>query len=465
MNIPYLDWDSTIQRALSQIDSDAAIWRTVGTSSIIFLRDWQGFLHLCIPCDRAAVEESLPLITAIQRCHEAFGQLSIAEGLELDVEALVNRLVIFDDETLDRSDLWESPDLIALTRHGIKVHLLERQDKEQDWLRSSIARTENLDVRRAVFFGVKGGVGRSTALIGLSHALAKLGKKVLVVDCDFESPGVSSSLISPEARPTYGIVDWFAAEGLGFGDDEKLFRIGAIAEMSPLSRGLDGSILVAPAFGEKSEAYISKLGRLYATTTKQDHAGAIFKTFADRLSEVISKLEVAFSPDVVLIDSRAGIDDTSAVALTRLGAVAFMFGLNTRQTWDAYTMLFQHWQQHPSIGRTDDFREYLRFVSALTPDEALYPGYLAEMQSTAYEVFVSTLYDQLGDQSAESDETEGFNFPFDAENAPHHLLVIRRDDALLAFDPVKYPDHVQPVIFDKVFGDFVSEAVVLLSRE
>ena len=84
------------------------------------------------------------------------------------------------------------------------------------------------------------------------------------------------------------------------------------------------------------------------------------------------------------------------------------------------------------------------------------------MQNTAYEVFVSTLYDQLGD---DNDEAEGFNFSFDAENAPHHLLVIRRDDALLAFDPVKYPEHIQPAIFDKVFGDFVSEAIVLLSRE
>lgn len=462
MNIPYLDWDSTIQQALSQIDSDSAVWHGVGNSPIIFLRDWQGFLHLCVPCHRAVVEESLILIAAIQRCHEAFGQLSIAAGLESDVETLVNRLVIYDDETLDKNDLWESPDLIALTQRGIKVSLLERQDKEQDWLRCRIVQTDSLDVRRAVFFGVKGGVGRSTAVIGLSHALAKLGKKVLVVDCDFESPGVSSSLISPEARPTYGMVDWFAAEGLGFGADEKLLRIGTIAEVSPLSRGLDGSIIVAPAFGEKSEAYISKLGRLYATTTTNNSTGLVFKTFADRLSEIIGKLEVAFSPDVVLIDSRAGIDDTSAVALTRLGAIAFMFGLNTRQTWDAYTMLFRHWQQHPSIGGKNDFREYLRFVSALTPDEALYPGYLAEMQNTAYEVFVSTLYDQLGD---DNDEAEGFNFSFDAENAPHHLLVVRRDDALLAFDPIKYPEHIQPAIFDKVFGDFVSEAVVLLSRE
>lgn len=463
MNIPYLDWDFAIQKAVLQFESDEKIWNDLADgASIVFLRDWQGFLHLCLPCSRSQVEESLPLISAIQSCHEAFGVLSVASGLDNDIEALVNAFVLFDEETTDRKDLWESPDLILLSKRNIKLFLLERQDKEQDWLRSSILGSQNSSARRAVFFGVKGGVGRSTAIVGLSHALAKAGKKVLVVDCDFESPGISSSLISAVAKPAYGMVDWFAAEGLGFGSKEELFQIGTIVEISPLSRELDGSILVAPAFDEKSEAYISKLGRLYSTTAGPGPKGTVFKTYADRLSEVIGRLETAFLPDVVLIDSRAGIDDTSAVALTRLGAVAFLFGINTQQTWDAYTLLFRHWQQHPSLGGKDDFREYLRFVSALTPDEALYPGYLSEMQSTAYEVFGSTLYDQLDEEDGTLD---GFNFAFDAENAPHHLLVIRRDDALLAFDPVKHPEHVQPAIFDKVFGDFVPEAIALLTKE
>ncbi len=463
MNLAYLDWDSAIEKGALQIEADAQSWLEITLHApIVFLRDWQGYLHLCLPCNRSVVEESLIFIEAIQKCHEAFGVLSIANGLEEDVAALVDAFVIFEDESIDKADLWESSDLISLATGTVKVCLLERQDKEQDWLRPEISNFHKSDVRRGVFFGVKGGVGRSTAVIGLAYALAKAGKKVLVVDCDFESPGVSSSLIAIDARPAYGVVDWFAADGLGFGGDEQLFQIGAIAEMSPLSRQLEGSILVAPAFGEKSEAYISKLGRLYTTTTSHESNGTHLKTFADRLSEVISKLETAFSPDVVLIDSRAGIDDTSAVALTRLGAVAFLFGLNTQQTWDAYTLLFRHWQKHPSLGGKEDFREYLRFVSALTPDEALYPGYLAAMQSTAYEVFGSTLYDQLGD---DDEEVGGFNFAFDAENSPHHLLVIRRDDALLAFDPIRYPDHLQPAIFEKVFGDFVTEAAVLLGKE
>ncbi|RMH40429.1 MAG: ParA family protein, partial [Gammaproteobacteria bacterium] len=39
---------------------------------------------------------------------------------------------------------------------------------------------------RLVFFSVKGGVGRSTALAATAWYLAKKGKRVLVIDMDFQ---------------------------------------------------------------------------------------------------------------------------------------------------------------------------------------------------------------------------------------------------------------------------------------
>lgn len=50
----------------------------------------------------------------------------------------------------------------------------------------------------------------------LAIRLAQQGKRVLVVDGDFESPGVSSSLLPVgDGQPTYGVVDWLTAEALG----------------------------------------------------------------------------------------------------------------------------------------------------------------------------------------------------------------------------------------------------------
>jgi chromosome partitioning protein len=37
---------------------------------------------------------------------------------------------------------------------------------------------------RIAFFNNKGGVGKSTAVINVAHRLSKLGKQVLVCDCD-----------------------------------------------------------------------------------------------------------------------------------------------------------------------------------------------------------------------------------------------------------------------------------------
>jgi len=38
--------------------------------------------------------------------------------------------------------------------------------------------------------------------------LLRTGKRVLVLDLDLESPGLSSSLLPPDRQPMYGITDW-----------------------------------------------------------------------------------------------------------------------------------------------------------------------------------------------------------------------------------------------------------------
>ena len=50
-------------------------------------------------------------------------------------------------------------------------------------------------VRRYTLYSVKGGVGRSTTAAVLSWHLARNGERVLVVDLDLESPGLSSAMI------------------------------------------------------------------------------------------------------------------------------------------------------------------------------------------------------------------------------------------------------------------------------
>src|SRR5690606_28751259 len=86
-----------------------------------------------------------------------------------------------------------------------KVYVIDRLATESRW--ESIADVSN-GVPRIVFFSIKGGVGRSTALAASAWALAQQGKRVLVLDLDLESPGLSSALVSNDRQPKYGITDW-----------------------------------------------------------------------------------------------------------------------------------------------------------------------------------------------------------------------------------------------------------------
>lgn len=448
MNIQLLDWDNATQTVIDLVNAKHEHWLAcLDGSPIVLLRDWKGRIHICLPGESTG-DQSSKLQGELLSIHNALGALSAAATSVADGNAAesATQLALFKDELFDPSSIWNSSDKIALQQSPVPIYLIDRQDKESDWLRPQLADTSQ-GTPRAVFFGVKGGVGRSTALVGLAVSLGRIGKKVLIVDTDFESPGVSSSLLSAEVRPEYGLVDWFAAEMLDPNTADRLLDIGSMVEASPLNKLISGRILVAPTFGSKTQAYVSKLGRLYSTNEASG-------TYAERLNRVISQLEAEHTPDVTLIDSRAGIDDTSAVAITRLGARALLFAANTTQTWDAYKLLFRHLQRNPSIHTPQDFRKDIQMVSALTPDPAIAKGYYESMRESAYELF-QTLYDEI---APGEDGLAAFNFDFDDHDAPHNLWRIRWDDALRAFDPTRNDEHMGITLQAKVFGEFTTNA-------
>ena len=158
-------------------------------------------------------------------------------------------------------------------------------------------RTKN---RRVTFFGIKGGVGRSTALAIWSWRLAKQGKKVLILDLDLESPGVSSTLLPAEYLPDYGIVDWFVEDGVGQADIVE----NAMIASSPLATDLRGEVRIVPAFGRDTGDYLPKLARCYA-----EFSGSASISWAERLQRMVEQLEIKEDPDLVIMDSRAGLHD------------------------------------------------------------------------------------------------------------------------------------------------------------
>lgn len=73
--------------------------------------------------------------------------------------------------------------------------VVDRMLTESSW--SNRATEDSLSDKMIVFYSIKGGVGRSTALAVAAWHLAQQGKKVMVVDMDLESPGLSPAACFP----------------------------------------------------------------------------------------------------------------------------------------------------------------------------------------------------------------------------------------------------------------------------
>jgi hypothetical protein len=291
----------------------------------------------------------------------------------------------------------------------------------------------------------------------------------LVVDGDFESPGISSSLLSTaDGQPEYGVVDWLTAQALG-ADNLSLERLAlehAVAP-SPLNArlGLPGEVLVAPAYGSHTEAYVSKLARIYRPS--QDG-----KPYAQRLKDFLSTTEVQHKIDITLFDCRAGIDDTAAAAITQLQAdVSFLFAINTSQTWDSYRLLFKHLSRNPALfantqvdGSNEeevwDLRRSLRLVSALSPlEHGSYIGYFESLQQNAYDTF-SEIYDEDS-----GDDAQAFAPAPGDIDAPHAASRIQWVESLRAFSPLTEPSQLTEPLNQAAFVDFLNHAMTFLGMD
>lgn len=453
-----LDWESVEQRLMESLKSHplTPVLKTlVAGECVILVRNWYGQLMLLLPCVRSEFERSncLPLV----------------EELRLQAGSLaLPAWVMCRDELFGADAYWNDPSLLPLLHVPVQLMLLERQDKDRDWLLPPIQDSNAArQAKRCIFFSIKGGVGRSSALTMLAIELARQGKRVLVVDGDFESPGLSSSLLPRgDGQPPYGAVDWLTAQALGADEkDLQNMALKQVVEHSPLNArlALKGQLLVAPAYGQQTQTYVAKLARLY----RQSPDGL---AYAQRLNQFLTTLETAHDIDVTLFDSRAGIDETSAVAVTQLKAdVSFLFAINTTQTWDAYRLLFQHLQRNRllfQVSRTNldewSLRESLHVVSALTPQEAgAYIGYFENLQTHSYDTFCKIYDEDIYDEDGQLNPHAFAPSP-DADDAPHFASKVMWNDVLRAFNPLDQPELINDPIVQAAFLIFLEKAKSLL---
>jgi len=360
--------------------------------------------------------------------------------------------ILLFEEDLKRLMQTSSPFLL-LDRDGQAlpgVFVADRLAQEATW--ESIEDLST-DVPRVVYYSIKGGVGRSTALAASAWALAKEGKRVLVLDLDLESPGLSSSLLPADRQPAFGITDWLVEDLLGNGDavTQELYAL------SPLSS--NGDILVVPAHGRDPGEYISKLGRVWMPSFQADGSRQMWSV---RLNRLLRELERRHQPDIVLIDSRAGIDEVASACVTDLGASSiFLFALDGLQTWTGYRLLFQHWLQH---GVTQKIRDQLQLVGAMMPtwhDQIQQAK--EELNEQSFNLFLESLYDEQPAAVNDFEDLYQFSFALEDPNAPHFPLFIPWNQSFAAIQSHHTRlEGIDPRIVELVFGELISDLKELL---
>jgi hypothetical protein len=327
------------------------------------------------------------------------------------------------------------------------VTVVDRLAVEADW--SDIQPLSD-GAPRVVFFSIKGGVGRSTAMTATAWALAQKGQRVLVLDMDLESPGLSSYLLPEERRPKFGIADWLV-EDLVDNGDSLLDDMSALSELSH-----NGAIYVIPAHGKEPGEYISKLGRVWMPKVRRDGTREIW---ARRLGRLLTALERKLKPDVVLIDSRAGIDEVSSACVTELGAKKILlFAADSEQTWIGYDTLLRYWLKTGVIVK---IRDRLQIVGAMIP-EVDGDKYFDGLCERAWDIFRDSLYDEI---SADDVDNDSFSYDKYEESAPHFPWKIRWNRSFSSLWSIHYRmSKINGEEVDAVFGSLIDGVLLTIDE-
>jgi hypothetical protein len=339
------------------------------------------------------------------------------------------------------------------------VYLADRLAQEATW--ETISDPDDASrVPRVVFYSIKGGVGRSTALAACTWSLTASGQRVLVLDLDLESPGLSTSLLPQSRQPAYGITDWLVEDLVGNGE--------AVMEQmhASLSTPQRGELIVVPSHGFEPGEYVSKLGRVWMPGfTAEGHR----RNWSERLQRLILALEQKHQPSIVLIDSRAGIDEVASACVTDLGAQRiYLFAVDSLQTWQGYRMLFDHWRLH---GVAPIIRERLQVVGALIPTwgDGAFTQATQQLRENAYSLFSGSLYDEAWPEADEDADGLGsppadlFNFDLPDRTAPHNPCAIGWNQAFAAIESLH--DRLQATDPDQiklVFGSLLTDLQVII---
>lgn len=170
------------------------------------------------------------------------------------------------------------------------------------------------------FYSYKGGVGRTLALVQTAYLLAKKGKNVLMLDLDIEAPSLHD-IFSDKINLDKGIVDYLYEQE--FSGDKTEIELDNIVSSIKVDETLEGNLYTIPA-GVLSAEYIYKLTQLKPKFLSQK----------EYLSVLLKKVKEKLDIDLVLIDSRTGINDWGAFSILDMADEVFFFAYPNEENFN-----------------------------------------------------------------------------------------------------------------------------------
>ena len=397
MSNPFVTFDSVRERVCEIVKSSWATLR--GVAPVYLVRDLLGKV-------RISVSESVEADTASRNSVRLLAdslQVSLGpHSYAAEVAVLFTDSAMLEHLSAEASEICDG------------IYWVDRLVTGHDWWTVKSSISERMATRYTLY-SVKGGVGRSTTSAILAWHLAQNGAEVIVLDLDLESPGLSSTMLDDNARPEFGITDWFVEDLVGQGD----FVLEAMTATPSWAQDFDGSVRIVPAHGREPGEYLAKLGRVYMDT---DHP------WTARLNRLLSQLESTYRPTILLLESRSGLHDIAAATVAHIDAHVLIFAVDSESNWTDLDILFRHWQSQESRGLASKIRERLSIVSGLTP-ELDTEQYLRGFRERSWDLFRHRLYDSVAPTDEPGDE---YSFDLHEEGAPHDPIPIHWTRGLAA---------------------------------
>lgn len=261
--------------------------------------------------------------------------------IELRINQTIKVYVASDNVKSIAALYFKTVTIEELQNPNIEYNFIsEKKSQEEDYSYLFTGRKTSVGLRRSLgallameetrksktsnvltFFSYKGGVGRTTSLALTAAYLSRKGKKVFVVDCDFEAPGLINFFNTSQAdNCKSGLIEYL-------NDREFLVDCNIEDYVYDIEKRYSGSgsinLMPAGNIMQSNDDLVSYLEGL----AKIDLQGeGLVKLLGDLINDINKK----YRPDVILIDSRTGFNNTFGALAQLSNSVVVLAGDDTQ---------------------------------------------------------------------------------------------------------------------------------------